>query len=106
MEIIYATKNGKIEQSDRLHSYFLTFNGIEYKLPPCSLIALKSKLLTYNLERMILSDEDFSDLEIIPVCNRDRFLILSFEELIELKELINGTFVMLELNSIVTTSCC
>ena len=103
MEIIYATKNGRIAQSDRLHSFFLTFNGIEYKLAPCSLIALKSKLLTYNLEEILLSDEDISGLEILPVCNRDRFLMLNFEELVELKELINGTFVMLELNSIVST---
>ncbi|MEL6559796.1 MAG: DUF6686 family protein [Bacteroidota bacterium] len=106
MEIIYATKNGRIAQSDRLYSYFLTFNGIEFKLPPCSLIALKSKLLSYNLEQMILGDEDLSELELIPVCNRDRFLILNFEELVELKELINGTFVMLELNSIVSTANC
>ncbi|MGB3466517.1 MAG: hypothetical protein WBA74_14655, partial [Cyclobacteriaceae bacterium] len=83
------------------HSFFLSFNGVEYKLAPCSLIALKSKLISYDLEQILLSDDDFSNLEIIPICNRDRFLVLSFPELAELKELIRGTFVMLELNSIV-----
>ena len=101
MELVFATKNGRIEQSDTLHSFFLVFNEVEYKLAPCSLIALKSKLMTYDLEQIFLKDEDISGLEIVPVCNRDRFLLLSLPELIELKELINGTFVMLELNSIV-----
>ena len=105
MERIFATKNGFIEQSDRLHCYFLHFNGASYKLAPCALIALKSKLQVYNLEDLLLSNDDF-DLEIIPVCNRDRFLILNLEELIELKELINGTFVMIELNSIVAYTNC
>lgn len=101
MELVFATKNGRIEQSDQLHSFFLTFNDIEYKLAPCSLIALKSKLLSYDLEKILLCDDDYSNLELVPVCNRDRFLLLNLSELAELKDLINGTFVMLELNSIV-----
>lgn len=102
MEIIYATRNGRIEQSDRLYSFFLTFNAVDFKLAPCALIALKSKLHSYSLEEILLSDEEIPSIEIIPICNRDRFLMLNLEELVELKELIDGTFVMLELNSIVS----
>lgn len=99
MERIYATANGFIEQSDKQHCYFLHFNNTSYQIAPCALIALKAKLHSYKLDEILLGDEELG-LEIIPVCNRDRFLILEFHELIELKELINGTFVMLELNSI------
>ena len=99
MEKIFATKNGFIEQSDRLHCYFLHFNRVTFKLAPCALIALKAKLHSYDLGELLLGDADLG-IEIIPVCNRDRFLILEFNELIELKELVNGTFVMLELHSI------
>ncbi|MEL7147680.1 MAG: hypothetical protein AAFO69_15000 [Bacteroidota bacterium] len=99
MEIIYATRNGYIEQSDQLHCYFLHFKGVSYQMAPCSLIALKAKLCSYNLDELLMGDDDLK-LEIIPVCNRDRFLILELPDLIEVKELISGTFVMLELNSI------
>ena len=99
MERVFATKNGYIEQSDRLHCYFLHFNGTTYKMAPCALIALRAKLHSYNLDELLLGDDDLA-LEIVPVCNRDRFLLLDLSDLIELKELITGTFVMLELNSI------
>jgi len=102
MENIFNTANGFIAQSDQQHCFFLHFKGAEIKLPPCSLIALKAKINSYNIEHLLLTDEETSDLEIIPVCNREHFLILSLEDLIELKELISGTFVMFELNSIVS----
>ncbi len=101
MEKIYATNNGRIDQSDQLHCFFLHFQGTEIKLPPCSLIALKAKLNALNLEQLLLTDDQTSDIEVISVCNRERFLILSLEQLIELKDLIAGTFFMLELNNLV-----
>ena len=105
METIFETNRGRIVQSDQLHCYFLHFNDISFKLAPCALIALKAKIHSFDLPSLLLGDEDFG-IEVLPICNRDRFLILDLEELIALKELIDGAFVMLELNSIVAYSTC
>ncbi len=67
----------------------------------CSFIAFKSKLDVFNVEAMLMSDFESHDLEIIPLCNKDHFLLLNLNEIIEMKDLIQGALVMLELNSIV-----
>ncbi|MCV9386761.1 hypothetical protein [Reichenbachiella ulvae] len=67
----------------------------------CSFIAFKTKLDAFNVEEMLLSDFDAHDLEILPLCNKEHFLLLNLNEIIEMKDLIQGALVMLELNSIV-----
>lgn len=67
----------------------------------CALIAFKSKLDQLNIEEMLLSDTSLNSIEIIPLCNKERLLVLTLDEIIEMKDLIPGTLVMLELNSIV-----
>ncbi|UXP32369.1 hypothetical protein N6H18_00065 [Reichenbachiella agarivorans] len=101
MHIIHSSQHGKVVQADKENCFYLIYKGSEYKMNVCSFIAFKSKLDAYNLESMLLSDASQSDLEIIPLCNKERFLILTLEEMIEVKHLVQGALVMLELNSIV-----
>ncbi|MBU2913844.1 MULTISPECIES: hypothetical protein [Reichenbachiella] len=101
MHLIHQTENGQIVQADKENCFYMTYKGMEYKMNVCSFIAFKSKIDTYNLELMLMSDVTKNDLEIIPLCNKDRFLVLTLEEMIEVKHLVQGALVMLELNSIV-----
>ena len=98
---IYHTRNGKTFQNDRNNRFHLEYKGVEYKLAVCALIAFKARLDQLNVEEMILSDASINSLEIIPLCNKEHLLILTLDEIIEMKDLISGTLVMLELNSIV-----
>ena len=101
MHLIYESVNGNIQQSDNENCFFLDFKSEVYKLKVCSFIALKSKLDKINIEEILLSASDSSDIEIISLCNNDRILVLTIEEVIELRELLAGAMVMIELNSIV-----
>lgn len=101
MHSIFHTKHGEILQSDAENCFYLHFKGNSYKLNACTLIAFKSKLDAVNIEALLLSDASESNVEIISLCNRDRVLVMTIDEVIELKELISGSLVMLELNSIV-----
>ncbi len=98
---IYHTRHGKTFQNDKDNRFVLAYKGVEYKLAVCSLIAFKSKLDQLNVEEMLLSDASLNSLEIIPLCNKEHLMILTLDEIIEMKDLISGTLVMLELNSIV-----
>ncbi len=101
MHLIYESSNASIHQSDSENCFYLNFKSEVYKLKVCSFIALKAKLDKMNLEAMLLDDEMGADVEIISLCNNDRILVLTIDEVIELKELMAGSMVMIELNSIV-----
>ena len=101
MHLIYETANAKIKQSDRDNCFFLDFKSETYKLKVCSFIALKIKLDGLDLECILLDELTKSEIEIISLCNNERILVLTISEIIELKELLSGAMVMIELNSIV-----
>ncbi|MEO9804194.1 MAG: hypothetical protein ABJF04_13140 [Reichenbachiella sp.] len=98
---IYHTTHGKVVQNDKDNCFYLQYKGNEYRMAVCALIAFKSKLDQLNIEEMLLSDTSLNSIEIIPLCNKERLLVLTLDEIIEMKDLIPGTLVMLELNSIV-----
>ncbi|MDT0685184.1 hypothetical protein [Autumnicola psychrophila] len=47
--------------------------------------------------------ENKSGIEILMLCNREHIFILDTLEILDLQELVNGTFGMLELNSLLNT---
>ena len=98
---IYHTANGKVLQNDKDNRFYLEYKGKEYRMAVCALIAFKTKLDQLNIEELLLGDASANSIEIIPLCNKEHLLVLTLEELIEMKDLIPGTLVMLELNSIV-----
>ncbi len=98
---IYYTANGKVLQNDKDNHFYLEYKGKTYRMAACSLIAFKTKLDQMNIEEMLLTDASINSIEIIPLCNKEHLLVLTLDEIIELKDLIPGTLVMLELNSIV-----
>lgn len=98
---IYHTTNGKVLQNDKDNRFYLEYKGKEYRMAACALIAFKTKLDQLNIEEMLLSDASLNAIEIIPLCNKEHLMVLTLDEIIEMKDLIPGTLVMLELNSIV-----
>lgn len=98
---IYHTANGKIVQNDKDNRFYLQYKGSEYRMAVCALIAFKSKIDQLDIEEMLLSDASLNSVEVIPLCNKEHLMVLTLDEIIEMKDLIAGTLVMLELNSIV-----
>lgn len=101
MHLIHQTANGKITQSDKENCFYMSFNETEYRMNVCSFIAFKAKLDALDIEKMLLSESSKQDLEIIPLCNKEHFIILTLADIVEIKGLVQGALVMLELNSIV-----
>lgn len=97
---IYTTSNGCVYQCDKRRCFVVDFGGYmtEFKLP--CFFALKRLVDSIDLETMALNPSKSSDIEIISPCGSDRCFVLTLPELIEFKELLSGTRVMLQLNSI------
>ena len=97
---IYSTANGCVYQCDKKRCFVVDFGGYmtEFKLP--CFFALKKLVDGIDLEAMALNPSNSSDIEIISPCGSDRCYVLTLPQLIEFKELLSGTRVMLQLNSI------
>ncbi|MEO0331930.1 MAG: hypothetical protein AAF223_09615, partial [Bacteroidota bacterium] len=80
--------------------FYLHFQGREMAMSVCSLIAFKKKVDSIDLVKLLTDESDYSDIALLSTCQREAIFLLSIREIIDLKELLSGTLVMLELNSI------
>ena len=98
---IYRTPNGCVYQCDKKRCFVVDFAGYptEFKFP--CFVALKRLVDRIDLESMALNPDTSADVEIISPCGSDRCYVLTLPQLIEFKGLLEGTRVMLQLNSII-----
>ncbi|MBC6399613.1 MAG: hypothetical protein GDA42_10710 [Ekhidna sp.] len=98
-EEIFKTKRASIKQCELTDSFLLTFEREEFVFKLCDLFAFRKKIMALDL--IALLESSAPDVEIIHLPNCDRFLVLSLKEILEFRELLNGTFNTLALNSAV-----
>lgn len=98
---VFSTTQGAIFQSDEDRCWYVNFAGKLAKFDYRCLLKLKKAVYNVNIEQKLLSSAKDPDLEIIFICACDHTYILSILQIIALKELLEGTFVMLQLNSII-----
>lgn len=97
---VYKTNNGEVRQDDKKNCLQLVFKGNEYNLKLCSFIGLKARIDRIDVAEMLLSDSHGDGIEIVPICNFENILVLTIDEILEIKDLLAGSVVLLELNSI------
>ena len=98
-EEIFKTKSASIKQCELTDSFLLTFEREEFIFKLCDLFTFKKKIMAFDL--MELLECSAPDVEVIHLPHCDRFLLLSLKEILEFRELLNGTFDTLALNSAV-----
>ena len=96
-EEVYKTGKAKITQCDSSGSFFLTYEQETIEFQLCDLYAFRNRVLKMDVVELL--DADSPELEIIHLPHCDRFLLLSVHEILEFRELLNGTFNVLALNS-------
>ena len=97
---VFATASGKIHQSDSENCWYIDFAGKVAKFDYRNLLKLKKAIYAIDIEELLLKDAKSADLEIVFICACDHCYVLSALEIIAMKELLEGTFVMLQLNNI------
>lgn len=96
-EEIYKTKSASIAQCELTDSFLLTFEQEEIQFKLCDLFAFRKNIMALNIIELLESTAP--DVEVIHLPHCDRFLLLNLREILEFRELLNGTFDTLALNS-------
>lgn len=96
---VFSNKTGSVFQSDKENCIYLHFSGKTAKYKFACLQRLKKVIDNVDLIRM--TDVDHPGIEIIFLCGAEDCFVLDIKEIIDLKELLNGTFAMFQLNNII-----
>jgi hypothetical protein len=99
-EDVFSTKAGAIYQSDPERCWYVDFAGKVAKFDYRCLMKLKKAVYNVDIEAKLLETSKDPDVEIIFICACDHTYILTLLQIISLKEILEGTFVMLQLNQI------
>ena len=97
--IVFETPSTSVSQCDRSEKFFLHFLAQPIELKLCELIGLKRKIENIDLTALVSSQGP--DIEVLYLSHQHPVLVLSIYEILELSELLTGTFTMLELNSVI-----
>ena len=100
-EEVYSTSKGAIYQSDTENCWYIDFASKLARFDYRNLLKLKKAVYQIDIDALLLDNTKTPDLEIIFICACDHCYVLSLIQIIELKELLQGSFVMLELNHII-----
>ncbi|MBB5395445.1 hypothetical protein [Mucilaginibacter sp. AK015] len=97
---VFSTNAGAVYQCDAERCWYIDFAGKVARFDYRCLLKLKKAVYNVDIEAKLLETTKDPDVEIIFICACDHCYILSLLQIIALKDLLEGTFVMLQLNSI------
>jgi len=97
---VYKTSSGSVYQSDREKCWYVDFAGKLARFDYRSMMKLRKAVYSIDIEALLLNSEKNADLEIIFICACDHCYVFNIMECIAIKDLLEGAFVMLELNRI------
>jgi hypothetical protein len=100
-EEVFTTDSGSIFQSDAEKCWYVDFAGKLARFDYRNFLKLKKAVYQIDIEAKLLSSAQTADVEIIFICACDHAYVVNLLQLIQLKELLQGTFAMLELNQII-----
>lgn len=82
-------------ENKELFTMKLGGDAVDFKL--CDLISFRRKVFAIDLSQLF--EVDSASIEIIYLPHVDRHLLLSLEDLLNIRELLSGTFAVLQINS-------
>jgi hypothetical protein len=94
-EEIYTIEDITISHEDDTFVLRYASEKITFKL--CELYAFRKKILEFDILAML--EPNAPDIEIFHIPHCDRYLLLTVAQVIQFRELLNGTFDILALNS-------
>jgi hypothetical protein len=101
MTEVFGTAQGAIYQNDAERCWYVDFAGKKARFDYRNLLKLRKAVYNVDIESLLLDNTKKPNFEIIFICACDHCYVLTLLQIIALKELLEGTFVMLELNNII-----
>lgn len=97
---VFSTNSGTVFQSDTERCLYLDFGGKKAAFKYPCLLRLKRKVEAVDIEQMLINPYA-ADTELISVTACEHCYVLDALEILALKELLQGAFVMFQLNHII-----
>ncbi|PYF72930.1 hypothetical protein [Pedobacter nutrimenti] len=98
---VFSTSKGAVYQSDKESCWYIDFAGKVACFDYRNILKLKKAIYGINIEEILMDSSKSADVEIVFICACDHCYVLTVLEIIAFKELLEGTFVMLNLNHII-----
>lgn len=98
---VFSTAHGAVFQNDIDRCWQVNFAGKNARFDYRCLLKLRTTIYRIDIEQQLLDSTQSPDVEIISICACDHCYVLSLAQIIALRDLLEGTFVMLELNQII-----
>lgn len=98
---VFITKRGAVYQNDAEKCWYVDFGGKCARFDYRNLLKLRKAIYNIDIEQRLLDSTQSPDVEIVFICASTHCYVLNLIEVIAMKELLQGTFVMLELNQII-----
>lgn len=98
---VFSTKHGSVHQDDAQRRWLVDFAGRVASFDHRNLMKLRKAVYAIDIEQRLLDGTHGPDVEIIFICASEHCYVLSLVQIIAMKELLEGAFVMLELNNII-----
>lgn len=100
-EEVFRTEHGCVYQSDSQKAIYVDFAGKVARYSIRCLLRMKAAVQRIDLETMATDVNRTSDVEIISICACEHCYVLNISQIVAFRELLEGAFVMFELNSII-----
>ncbi|MFD2144354.1 hypothetical protein [Mucilaginibacter antarcticus] len=98
---VFKTTRGAVYQNDAEKCWYVDFAGNSARFDYRNLLKLRKAIYKIDIEQRLLDSTQSPDVEIVFICASAHCYVLNLMEVIAMKELLQGTFVMLELNQII-----
>lgn len=100
--LVFEVAGIRFYQCDANEAFLIDFYQDQLSFKLCELIRFRNKINQIDIAALLSGSG--SETELIYLPESDRFLLLSIQNILVLKELLQGSFVMMELNSMIQRS--
>ncbi|CAM3735501.1 DUF6686 family protein [Sphingobacterium prati] len=103
VEEVFSTTAGTVYQCSRKNCFWLEYNNETTSFSVSDFLKFKKRMDAIDVERMLNDTTRAYDFEIIMPFRTERCFILAVEDVLQLRELLDGAKFMMELNSVIRT---
>ncbi|GEM63650.1 hypothetical protein SF1_16320 [Sphingobacterium faecium NBRC 15299] len=101
VEEVFKTGTGAIYQCSRKNCYWMEFAGSTTSFSVSDFLKFKKYIDQINIEKMLIDTARSSDFTLVMPYRTERCFLLSVQDILNLRELLDGAKFMIELNSVI-----
>jgi len=89
---VACSKYYRLDQDSQNRMFLLELQQKHISLRFCELLALRGKLIAIELDSLFYDETCPHNFKIVTLCNQQHLVLLTIEELLDLRELLNSAF--------------